>query len=42
MFENLSILPEDPIDVIMEQFRQDQNINKVNLAFIVMKMVSLC
>ena len=31
MFENLSILPEGPIGVIMEQYRQDQNINKVDL-----------
>ena len=31
MFEKLSTLPEDPIDVIMEQFRQDQSINKVDL-----------
>ena len=31
MFENLSTLPEDPIDVIMEQFRQDPNTFKVDL-----------
>jgi aspartate aminotransferase len=31
MFENLNTLREDPIDVIMEQFRQDQNTNKVDL-----------
>lgn len=31
MFEKLIALPEDPIDVIMEQFTQDRNLNKVDL-----------